>query len=425
MTTMLQSVLPASFSSLSESPSSLFKPLKLAGKEISPIVQGGMGVGVSAHNLAGAVARENAMGTIASIDLRHHHPDLMEQTDHCRDRDMIDRANLIALDREIKAARIASEGNGLIAVNVMKAVREHPALVRQTCESGADVLVMGAGLPIDLPEMVADYPKIALVPILSESRGVAIVMKKWLKKGYCPDAIVIEHPGLAGGHLGAAKVEDLHSPRFEFATVIEECQKLFAELGLGKDAPPLILAGGIDSHEKVKHWLGAGASGVQLGTAFAVTQEGDAHIDFKRVLIGANPSELTEFVSVAGLPARAVSTHWLQQYQRHEPTMQARAKADPLRCAQRADCLTQCGLRDGISRIGQFCIDTKLVSALKGDLKKGLFFRGAGKLPFGKEIRPVRELIQYLLSGIMPLALRSDDALDILSSLNILSPQPA
>ena len=119
---------------------SWFKPLTLAGKKILPIVQGGMGVGVSAHSLAGAVARENAMGTIASIDLRHHHPDLMEQTERCRDRELIDQANLIALDREIKAARIKSKGRGLIAVNVMKAVRQHPALVRQTCESGADVL---------------------------------------------------------------------------------------------------------------------------------------------------------------------------------------------------------------------------------------------------------------------------------------------
>ena len=389
------------------------KPLVLAGKEILPIVQGGMGVGVSAHKLAGAVARENAMGTIASIDLRHHHPDLMEQTDRCRDRDAIDRANLIALDREIKAARQLSEGRGLIAVNVMKAVREHPALVRQTCESGADVLVMGAGLPIDLPEMVADYPKIALVPILSESRGVAIVMKKWLKKGRCPDAIVIEHPGLAGGHLGSAKVEDLHSPRFEFETVLRECQALFAELGLGTDAPPLILAGGIDSHEKVRHWLNAGASGVQLGTAFAVSTEGDAHLNFKNVLMQANPLELTEFVSVAGLPARAVPTHWLNQYQLHESQMQASAKADPRRCAQRADCLTQCGLRDGNSRVGQFCIDTKLVSALKGEVSKGLFFRGAGKLPFGQEIRPVKELIAYLLSGIMPAVRREIHAFDM------------
>lgn len=382
-----------------------FKTLDILGKTLIPIVQGGMGVGVSAHRLAGAVARENGVGTIASIDLRHHHRDLEEQTEHCRDREQIDQANLIALDREIKAAKQLAQGHGAIAVNVMKAVRQHPALVQQACESGADVLVMGAGLPLDLPEMVADFPKMGLVPILSESRGVAIVMKKWLKKGRCPDAIVIEHPGHAGGHLGANKVEDLHAPRFEFDLVLNDCQALFAELGLGKDAPPLILAGGIDSHEKVRHWLGAGASAVQLGTAFAVTQEGDAHDEFKRVLINATPANMVEFISVAGLPARAVSTHWLKQYQRHEPRMQACAKADPRRCAQRMDCLTQCGLRDGLAKIGQFCIDLKLVSALKGDVQKGLFFRGAGTLPFGKAVRSVRELIEYLLYGTFPAAL--------------------
>jgi nitronate monooxygenase len=376
-----------------------FSPLSIVGKKISPIVQGGMGVGVSARRLAGAVARENAMGTIASIDLRHHHPDLIEQTERCRDRDVIDRVNEIALDREIKAALEIAQGNGVVAVNVMKAVRAYPGLVRQACESGAQAIVMGAGLPIDLPDMTADFPKVGLIPILSESRGVAIVMKKWLKKGRCPDAIVIEHPGHAGGHLGAARIEDLHAERFEFALVIEQCQALFKELGLGADAPPLILAGGIDSHEKVRYWLGAGASAVQLGTAFAVTKEGDAHIDFKRVLMEAVPSKMIEFMSVAGLPARAVSTHWLKQYQRHEPRMQASAKADPRRCSQRMDCLTQCGLRDGNPRAGQFCIDLKLVAALKGDVQKGLFFRGAGNLPFGQVMRSVKDLIDYLLYG--------------------------
>ena len=187
--------------------------------------------------------------------------------------------------------------------------------------------------------------------------------------------------------------------------VLKDCQSLFTELGLGKDAPPLILAGGIDTHKKVQHWLGAGASAVQLGTAFAVTHEGDAHDEFKRVLINATPANMVEFISVAGLPARAVATHWLKQYQRHEPRMQACAKADPRRCAQRMDCLTQCGLRDGLARSGQFCIDLKLVSALKGDVQKGLFFRGAGTLPFGKAVRSVRELIEYLLYGTYPTAL--------------------
>ncbi|MCL6469788.1 MAG: nitronate monooxygenase, partial [Ralstonia sp.] len=136
----------------------------LAGRSLVPIVQGGMGVGISAHRLAGAVAREGGVGTIASIDLRHHHADLVAATEKSRDKDAINAANLVALDREIRAAREGSQGNGMIAVNVMKAVESHPALVRQACESGADAIVMGAGLPLDLPEMTAEHPKVALIP---------------------------------------------------------------------------------------------------------------------------------------------------------------------------------------------------------------------------------------------------------------------
>jgi nitronate monooxygenase len=379
-----------------------FKPLDLVGRQLLPIVQGGMGVGISAHKLAGAVARENAVGTIASIDLRHHHPDLLEQTHKCRDRDLIDRVNLVALDREIIAAREGSQGKGLIAVNVMKAVRDYANMVRQACESGADAIVMGAGLPLDLPELTANFPKVGLIPILSDARGIGIVLKKWLRKGHRAEAVVIEHPGHAGGHLGANCIEDLHNPRFEFDRVLDEVHALFKELELGKDAPALIVAGGVDTHEKVKHWLNNGADAVQLGTAFAVTQEGDAHPEFKRVLAEAKPDGMVEFMSVAGLPARAVATPWLTQYLRREADLQSKAKVDPRRCTQRMDCLTQCGLRDGLGKIGQFCIDLKLAAAVRGDLDKGLFFRGGGTLPFGQAIRSVAELIDYLLSGRMP-----------------------
>ena len=379
-----------------------FKSLTLAGRELLPIVQGGMGVGISAHRLAGAVASQNAMGTIASIDLRHHHPDLLEKTERCHDRDLIDSANLEALHREIRAALDTAQGRGLVAVNVMKAVRGHPALVRQACESGAQAIVMGAGLPLDLPEMTADFPKVALVPILSEARGVAAVLKKWIKKGRLADAVVIEHPGHAGGHLGAARLEDVHDERFDFKRVLADCHKLFQELALGKDTPKLIVAGGVGSHDQVRHWLGHGADGVQVGTAFAVTIEGDAHENFKRVLIDADPDQLKEFTSVAGLPARAVATPWLTRYLRQEMTLQENTRCDARRCSQRMDCLTQCGLRDGLSRFGQFCIDLKLAAAMRGEVSRGLFFRGASKLPFGNAMRSVRELMDYLLHGQMP-----------------------
>ncbi|MBY0446958.1 MAG: nitronate monooxygenase, partial [Burkholderiales bacterium] len=199
-----------------------FKPLQIAGRSLLPIVQGGMGVGISAHKLAGAVAKENALGTIASVDLRQHHPDLLAATHRCLDADLIDKTNLTALDREIRAAKEIANGCGMIAVNVMKAVRDHVALVKQACESGADAIVMGAGLPIDLPEMTSEHPKVALIPILSDARGVAIILKKWLKKGRRADAIVIEHPGHAGGHLGAARISDIHDARFDFAKVLAD-----------------------------------------------------------------------------------------------------------------------------------------------------------------------------------------------------------
>jgi len=175
-----------------------------------------MGVGVSAHRLAGAVAAQNAVGTIASVDLRRLHPDLMEATGRSRDKEAIQQANLVALDREIRAARELAGGQGAIAVNVMRAVDQYVDYVRQAGESGADAIVMGAGLPLDLPDLAADYPNLALIPILSDVRGVGLLLKKWQRKGRLPDAIVIEHPRYAGGHLGAAKVEDLLDPRFDF-----------------------------------------------------------------------------------------------------------------------------------------------------------------------------------------------------------------
>lgn len=395
------------------------RPLLLKGRRLLPIVQGGMGVGISAHRLASAVAREGAVGTIASVDLRHHHPDLLAEGKDVRDRAVLDRHNLIALDREIRMAREQSEGRGAIAVNVMKAVDQHAALVKQSCESGADAIVMGAGLPLDLPDLCSGFPDIALIPILSDARGVSIVLKRWMRKGRLPDAIVIEHPGYAGGHLGATRIEELHDARFDFERVIEEIRAVFREQGVEAEKIPLIAAGGVNTHEKLRRMLEVGYAAVQLGTAFAVTEEGDAHPNFKKVLAGAKPQDVTEFISVAGLPARAVRTVWLERYLRRETTLQAEAvafeeanKGKPVdrvaKCSGALMCLTVCGLRDGIAKFGQFCIDTQLAAALRGELSRGLFFRGASTVPFGEAIRPVRELIDYMLTGRMPAALQAD-----------------
>ena len=361
-----------------------------------------MGVGVSAHRLAGTVAGLGGMGTISSVDLRRHHPDLMAHTGRSRDKALIDRANLTALDREIKAAKKLAGGGGMIAVNVMRAVAEYASYVRQSCESGADAVVVGAGLPLDLPELAREHPQVALVPILSDVRGIALVLKKWLRRNRLPDAIVIENPRYAAGHLGASRIEDVKRPDFAFPVVLEGTQALLRELGIERERIPLIAAGGVHTPEQVRALLGMGASAVQLGTAFAVTQEGDAHPDFKKVLAEARPEDIVTFQSVAGLPARGVKTPWLANYLEKEAKLQGKARKQP--CTVGFDCLQQCGLRDGIARDGQFCIDTRLAFALQGDVKRGLFFRGSEKLPFGSEIRSVRDLIAYLLGGARQVA---------------------
>lgn len=377
-----------------------FNPLTIRNKSLIPIVQGGMGVGVSASKLSSAVARQNGVGTIASVDLRHLHEDLLSQSTENPTQEKYDRLNRIALDREIKKAKADSGGQGMIAVNVMKAVKDHPALVRQACESGADAIVMGAGLPLDLPEMAEDFPDVALLPILSESRGINIVLKRWMKKGILPDAIVIEHPAHAAGHLGAATVNGVNDARFDFKRVIEETFEVFKKLAIESEKIPLILAGGMANHEKIHTALNEwGASAVQIGTAFAVTEEGDAHINFKKTLAGADMEQVVEFMSVAGLPARGVKTKFLDSYIKREKVLQANAKADPRRCTQGINCLSVCGLRDGLEKVGQFCIDLKLAAAWRGEVDKGLFFRGKDPLPFGKAIRSVQETIHYLLTG--------------------------
>ena len=166
---------------------------------------------------------------------------------------------------------------------------------------------------------------------------------------------------------------------------------------------PLIAAGGISSCEDIARLQALGADAVQLGTAFAVTEESDAHAEFKRVLAQARPEDMVEFTSVAGLPARAVGTPWLRAYLKIEPKLQAVAQVKA-RCTKSFDCLAQCGLRDGLQGWGQFCIDNQLAAALRGDTKKGLFFRGAGTLPFGDQIKSVRELVQRLLTPGMAVA---------------------
>ncbi len=376
-------------------------PLRLGGRTLLPVVQGGMGIGVSAHRLAGAVAAQGGVGTLSSVDLRRHHPDLMERTGGlgigARAKELINAANLEALGREVAAARRLAGDYGLLAMNVMRAVSEYAAYVRRSLEAGIDALVVGAGLPLDLPDLASDHPRVALIPILSDARGVQLVVRKWERKKRMPDAIVLEHPALAGGHLGAARVEDVNDPRFDFERCIPETLAVLRAAGI-ESSTPVIAAGGIRSLADIRRMQALGAAAVQLGTPFAVTLEGDAHPEFKRVLAEAREEDKILFTSVAGLPARAVATPWLLAYLKAEPRLQAVAHAKR-RCTKAFDCLAQCGLRDGKAGWGQFCIDQQLATALRGDVRRGLFFTGCGTLPFGSQIRSVHDLLMRMLGG--------------------------
>ncbi len=362
-----------------------------------------MGVGISAHRLASAVAREGAVGTIASVDLRHLHPDIMDRLRRCRDTNDLLTGNLEALDREIRAARAAAGPDGFIAVNVMRALNQYDEFVRQACASGANAIVMGAGLPLDLPELTQGQD-VALIPILSEERGIEVLLRKWMRKGRLPDAIIIEHPGKAGGHLGATRLADVSDTRFDFRRVLKEAGAVLKRLGLSGERIPLIPAGGIDSFARIQELLEWGASAVQLGTAFAVTEECDAHINFKTVLAQARMEDIVTFMSTAGLPARAVLTPWLKRYLARENLLKARACEERHGCASNLECLSHCGFKDGNPDAGQFCIETQLAAAAKGNITQGLFFRGLTVLPFGTEIRPVYDLLHYLLTGLKPAA---------------------
>lgn len=382
------------------------RPLQLAGRQLLPVVQGGMGVGISAHRLAGSVAAQGAWGTIASVDLRRHHPDLMARTEGMSDGDarkkpLIEQANQEALAREIRQAREIAAGRGLLAVNVMRAVSDYAASVRTALQEGVDAIVCGAGLPLDLPELAQDHPDTALVPILSDARGVALLWKKWERRQRLPSAIVIEHPAHAAGHLGAAKVADLGDARFEFETVLPAVRQHIRDAGM-EGRVPLIAAGGVRRCEDIQRLQSLGADAAQLGTAFVATQECDAHPHFKQVLAEARDEDLVEFTSVAGLPARAVMTPWLKKYLKAEERLQAVAQLKQ-RCTMAFDCLSQCGLRDGLKGWGQFCIDQRLAAALRGEMAKGLFFRGKGELPFGAQIASVGQLLERLMTPGVPL----------------------
>ena len=343
-----------------------------------PIIQGGMGVGISLSGLASAVANEGGVGVIAAAMIGMGEPDVGKNPDE---------ANMRALREEIRKARERMT-QGLLGVNIMVALTNFADMVKTSIREGADVIFSGAGLPLDLPKYLreefpgelADKARTRLVPIVSSGRAAAVLCRKWLAKyDYLPDGFVVEGPK-AGGHLGF-KAEELDQPEFQLEhilpEVVEAVKPFEAETGR---RIPVIAAGGIYTGADIAKYLEMGASGVQMGTRFVATHECDADPAFKQAFVNARREDITVIKSPVGMPGRAIFNDFLLAVRE--------GRKKPFKCP--FHCIKSCDFTTT-----PYCISQALVSAKKGILKHGFAFCGENAWRVDK-IVSVKELVSGL-----------------------------
>lgn len=317
-----------------------------------PLIQGGMGVRISAGSLAGHVARCGGVGLVAA-------PGIALNSSHFDGRNYF-QADSDAFKTELaKAYAIAPEG--IIGVNVMVALSDYEQLVKAAVEGGAKVIVCGAGLPMSLPELTADHPEVALVPIVSSLRAAQLIARKW-QKSYqrLPDAVVVEDPDTAGGHLGE-KIENIGTGEYDQYATVRQVKEFFrSEYG---SEVPVIAAGGIWDRADLERALAEGADGVQMASRFVCTEECDADPGFKQRYLECGPEDIGLIMSPAGLPGRAIITNQ-DQIRQHDLDYD---KACEL------GCLKKCTYKETGER---FCIVSSLDRAQRGDTETGLVFCG-------------------------------------------------
>lgn len=328
-----------------------------------PIVQGGMGIGVSLSGLAAAVANEGGIGTISGVQIGFRESDFL--TDPVA-------ANLRAIASEIKKAREKSKG--IIAMNFMAAMNNFELYVKKAVEEKIDLIVSGAGLPIALPKLVkGSNTKIA--PIVSSVKAARIIIKSYLKSERLPDAVVVEGP-LAGGHLGFKMDELLEDKCMKLKDIVKEVKHLLSSLEEEyKVKIPVIAAGGIRTRDDIIELKEAGADGFQIASLFVPTVECDAHYNFKSAYINANDENIKIIKSPVGMPARAIQTNFL-----------AAEKLSIKRCYK---CMPDCNHREI-----PYCISEGLLNAVEG--RDGLIFSGANLNNINK-LTTVKEVINKLI----------------------------
>lgn len=346
------------------------KAFKIGDLQIEiPVIQGGMGIGISLSGLASAVANQGGVGVISAVGIG------MFEKDYARD--FID-ANIRALKREIKAAR--EKTSGVIGVNIMVALTNFSDLVKTSIAEKIDIIFSGAGLPLNLPSYLTKDSVTKLVPIVSSGRAAGLLCKKW-KEGYdyLPDAIVVEGPK-AGGHLGF-KREQLDNPDFALEKLVPEVVsevKYFEEKY--HTSIPVIAAGGIYSGSDIKNIMDLGASGVQMGTRFVTTHECDASEEFKQTYINSSENDIEIIQSPVGMPGRAIRNEFIEKINRGEKR--------PVKCPYK--CLKTCNIEKT-----PYCIFAALMSAMKGNFYNGYAFAGSNAWKTSKIIS-VKETFESL-----------------------------
>lgn len=343
------------------------KTLKMGDFEADiPVVQGGMGVGVSLSGLAGAVASCGGVGIISTAQIGYRETDW--------DRNPIE-ANLRAIGKEIEKAREIAGGRGMIGVNIMVATRDYERYVRAAVEAKADLIISGAGLPVDLPRMVMGSST-KILPIVSSLKSARVICRYWEKKyGWYPDGIVIEGP-LAGGHLGFSTEQLAHMEELDYDNEIRSIVEYVKELEpKAFKEIPVIVAGGIYDRKDMEHAFKLGASGVQLATRFVTTYECDASDSYKQAYMDAKKEDIVIIKSPVGMPGRAIRNSFIKEAEK--------GKLPHGKCHL---CISACNPAET-----PYCITEGLINAVEGDTDNALLFCGenayrAEKLEHVKDI---------------------------------------
>jgi nitronate monooxygenase len=334
-----------------------------------PIIQGGMGVGISLSGLASAVANEGGVGVISSAGLGLLYRELSEN---------FLEASILGLKEEIRKAR--EKTVGVIGVNVMVAMTNFADMIRTSISEKVDIIIAGAGLPLDLPSFLKKGSVTKLVPIVSSARAAKIICEKWKSTyNYLPDAVIVEGPK-AGGHLGF-KEDQITNTDYSLEKLVPE---IVSELKVFEEkydtAIPLIAAGGIYTGQDIRDIMELGAAGVQMGTRFVTTDECDASVAFKQSYIDAEEKDIEIIRSPVGMPGRAILSNFIQKVRD--------GKKQPKKCPFK--CIKTCDISKS-----PYCIIVALINALKGNFENGYAFAGVNAFSATKIIS-VKEVFQSL-----------------------------